>query len=70
MSVQFDFLEQKPVSAGLAWFFPVWLGFFGLAQFFFILALFFSVWVRFGFFGFKLIKPKPNRSVFSKFESV
>jgi hypothetical protein len=31
MSVRFDFLEQKPVSAGLAWFFLVWLGFFGLA---------------------------------------
>ena len=35
---------------------PVWLGFF-------------PVWVRFGFFGFKLIKPKPNRTsrFFSKF---
>ena len=33
---------------------PVWLDFF-------------PVWVRFSFFGFRLIKPKPNRSVFSKF---
>jgi hypothetical protein len=35
---------------------PVWLGFF-------------PVWVRFDFFGFRLIKPKPNRTswFFSKF---
>jgi hypothetical protein len=32
----------------LAWF---WIG---LSRFFF------SVWVQFGFFGFRLIKPKPN----------
>jgi len=31
---------------------PVWLGFFPV----------FSVWVRFGFFGFRLIKHKPNRT--------
>jgi len=36
----------------------------GLARFFPV----FFVWVRFGFFGFRLIKPKLNhRSVFSKF---
>jgi len=39
----------------------VWLGF-GLVFF-----QFFSVSVQFGFFGFFLIKPKPNRPVFSKF---
>jgi len=44
--------------------FSVWLGFFGLARFFF---WFFSVWIQFGFFSFRLIKPEPNRSVFSKF---
>jgi hypothetical protein len=38
----------------LAWFFLVWLGFFRV----------FSVWVRFGFFGFRLIKLKLNRLVF------
>jgi len=58
---RFSFLEQKPVQTGLARFFPVWLGFFGLARFF----LFFSVW--FSFFSSRLKKPKPNRSVFSKF---
>jgi hypothetical protein len=30
----------------------------------------FTVWVRFGFFSFRFIKPKPNRSVFLKFYSV
>jgi len=35
----------------LAWFFFVWLGLFPV----------FSVWVWFGFFSFRLIKPKPNR---------
>jgi len=38
------FLEQKPVQTGLARFFPVWLGFFGLARFW----LGFSVWLGFG----------------------
>jgi hypothetical protein len=57
-------IEPKPVQTGLTrffrfdsfWlvFFPVWLGFF-------------PDWVRFGFFGLRLIKPKPNQSVFSKF---
>ena len=40
-------------------FFYVWLGFFDLARFW---LSFFSDWVRFGFFSFRLIKP--NRSVF------
>ena len=50
----------------LAQFFPVWLGFFALVRFFASLTRFFfqffSVWVRFYFFGFSLIKPKPNRT--------
>jgi hypothetical protein len=48
------FLGPKPVQTGLAWFFPVWLGFL-------------PVWVWFGFFSFRLIKPKPNLLVFPKF---
>jgi hypothetical protein len=36
--------------------FSVWLGF-GSVFFWFL-----SVWVRFGFFSFRLIKPKPNRT--------
>jgi hypothetical protein len=47
--VRFGFLEQKPVQTGLA-------------RFFSGLAWFFSVWVRFGFFSFRLIKLKPNRT--------
>jgi len=44
-------------------FFPVWLDFSGLAQFFPVwLGFFFPVWVQFNFFGFRLIKPKPNRT--------
>jgi hypothetical protein len=67
-----DFLGRKPVQTGLARFFRLWLGFFGLARFFqfgSVLAQFFSGFfsVRFGFFGFLLIKPKPNLPVFSKF---
>jgi len=53
--------SNRPV---LVWFFmkkPVQTG---LARFFAGLARFFPVWVR---FGFRLIKPKPNRPVFSKF---
>jgi hypothetical protein len=46
---RFGFLGPKPFQTGLARFFPVMLGFFGLARF------------VFGFFGFRLIKPKPNR---------
>jgi hypothetical protein len=55
----------------LAWFFPVWLGFLvwlcfsGLAWFCFRFFVGFGS-IRFGFFGFLLIKPKPNRPVFSK----
>jgi len=48
--------------------FSVWLDFFGLAQVFpvfFVWVWFGLVW--FGFFGFRLIKLKPNRSVFFKF---
>jgi len=50
----------------LARFFSVWLGFFVLARFF---SGFLSVSVRFGFFGFLFIKPKPNRTgwFFQKF---
>jgi hypothetical protein len=62
---RFGFLEKKPVQTGLARFFrfgSVWLGFSGLTRFF---SGFFSV--RFGFFGSRLKKPKPNWSVFSKF---
>jgi hypothetical protein len=46
VSVRFGFLGQKPVQTGLTRFFV-------LARFFF---------VRFGFFSFRLIKPKPNRT--------
>jgi hypothetical protein len=61
------FLGQKPVQTGLArfsrfWlgFFRFWLGFFGLARSWLGFFGFFSVSVRFGFFGFLVIKPKPN----------
>jgi hypothetical protein len=37
--------------------------FFGLARFFSGLAWFFSVWVQFGFFGFRLIKPNRTEPV-------
>jgi len=49
---RFGFLGKKPVQTGLARFFRFWLGFF----------LFWFGSVRFGFFGFLLIKPKPNRT--------
>jgi hypothetical protein len=54
--------EPKPVQTDRFWFGfleqkPVQTG----------LARFFSGFVRFGFFGSRLKKPKPNRSVFSKF---
>jgi len=50
----------------LARFSQFWLGFFGLARFF---SGFLSVSVRFGFFSFLVIKPKPNRTgwFFQKF---
>jgi hypothetical protein len=48
---------------------PVWLGFSGfgsvfsgLARFWLVFSGFLSVSVRFGFFGFLVIKPKPNRT--------
>jgi len=53
------------VFSVLAWFFPVWLGFGS------VWLGFFPIWhglfsglgsVRFGFFGFRLIKSKPNRT--------
>jgi len=64
--------EPKPVQTDWFWFGfldknrfkTVWLRFFGLVQFFFRFG-FGSV--PFGFFDFRLIKPKPNRSVFLKF---
>ena len=49
LSVRFGFLEQKLVQTGLARFFS------DFARFFWIL-------VRFGFFGFRLVKPKPKRT--------
>jgi len=52
--VSVRFFGQKPVQTSLARFFSVWIGF-GLGL------------VRFGFFSFRLIKLKPNQSVFSKF---
>jgi hypothetical protein len=66
-SVRFDFLGQKPVWLGFLGFglvfsgfgsvFSVWLG---SGSVFSVLLGFFSVSVRFGFFGFLVIKPKPN----------
>jgi len=81
VSVRFGFLGRKPVQTGLARFFRFWIGFFGYGLVFFVW-LGFSVWigfsglarffsgffsVRFGFFGFLLIKSKPNLPVFLKF---
>jgi hypothetical protein len=64
---RFGFLGQKPVQTSLARFFRFWLGFGSVLPvwlgFFFG---FLSVSVRFGFFNFLLIKPKPNQPVFSK----
>jgi hypothetical protein len=55
-SVWFSFLGKKPIQTG----------FFGLARFFFY--FFFDLGsFRFSFFSSRLIKPKPNRPVFSKF---
>jgi hypothetical protein len=66
-SVRFSFLEKKPVQTGLARFFRFGLVFSGLARFFrfgSVLARFFSgfFFVRFGFSGSRLTKPKPNRT--------
>jgi len=57
--IRFGFLGQKPVQTGLARFFRFGSVFSG----------FLSVSVRFGFFSFLLIKPKPNRTgrFFQKF---
>ena len=51
VSVRFGFLGQKPVLLG----FSVWLVFFRFGSVF-------LVWIRFGFFSFRLIKPKQNRT--------
>jgi hypothetical protein len=51
VSVRLGFLGQKLVQTGLARLFPVWLGFF-------------PVLVRFGFFGFRLIKPNQTSRFF------
>jgi len=53
---RFGFLGQKPVQTGLAQFF--WFG----SVFFRFGSGFFSVWIWFGFFCFRLIKPKLNRT--------
>jgi hypothetical protein len=52
--------SSRPVSVRFLKKKPVWLGFFGLARFFSCLTRFFSVWVRFSFFGFRLVLPKLN----------
>jgi len=48
------------IKTGLARFFGFWLGFFWFDSVFF--PVFFLVWVWLGFFSFRLIKPKPNRT--------
>ena len=58
------FVGKKPVQTGLARFFPVWLGFSGLARFWLGLARFFVGFGSVRFFRFLFIKP--NRPVFSK----
>jgi len=68
---QFDFLGKKTSSNRFGSVFPVLARFSRfLARFFSVLARFFFLFfvsVRFGFFSFLLIKPKPNRPGFSKF---
>jgi hypothetical protein len=63
-SVWFGFFRAKTGSNRFGSVFPVWLGFGSIWLGFF--PGFLSVSVRFGFFGFLFIKPKPNRLVFSK----
>jgi hypothetical protein len=46
---RFGYFGENTGSNRFIWFFPVWLGFF-------------LIRVQFGFFGFKLIKLKPNRT--------
>jgi hypothetical protein len=63
-------IKKKTTKAGSNRPVSVWFGFFGQKQvqtgfvrffwFDLVLARFFPVWVRFGFFGFRLIKPKLN----------
>ena len=66
--VSVRFFRTKPVWLGFGSVFSVLLGFFGLGWFWLgFFSNFFSVWVRFGVFGYRFIKLKPNRSVFSKF---
>jgi len=65
VSVRFGFLGQKPVWLGFSGFgsvfFRFWLGFFGFGSVWLdFFSSFLSVSVR--FFGFLLIKPKPNRT--------
>jgi len=60
-SIWFVFLT-KPIQTGLAQFFQFGSVFFQCGSVFSGLGL-----VRFGFFDFILIKPKPNWSVFLKF---
>jgi hypothetical protein len=55
--VSVRFFRTKPVQTGLVWF----------SRFGSVFFLVFSVRVRFDFFDFRLIKPKPNRSGLSKF---
>jgi len=63
VSVRFGFLGKKPVQTGLDRFFWFWLGFLSLARFFWFGSVFFPVFsVSVRFFGFLLIKPKPNRT--------
>jgi len=70
--------SNRPVSVrffyGKNRFKPVWLGFLGFGSVFLVWLGFFRFFVgfgsvRFGFFGFLLIKPKPNRTgrFFQKF---
>jgi len=55
VSVRFGFFGTELVQTGLDWFFQFGSVFSGLGS------------VRLGFFYFRFIKPKPNRSVFAKF---
>jgi hypothetical protein len=57
------FFRQKPVQTGLARVFRFWLGFLGFGSVFSGFgSVFFRFFVSFG----SVIKPKPNRPVFSK----
>ena len=63
--IQIDRFQFGSVFLDKNRFKPVLLGFFGFAWFFrfgSVFFRFFSVWIRFGFFSFRLIKPKPNRT--------